>query len=371
MPGDEVGHQGRGLRRELTVRLDPVTECVPRTPHIRHCDAHPNPIVESDLTAVHNLHPGDDEGYIGPSAEPFAPQLRPGGFEVGDDGRIVDVSEGVHVPPPHLDRAVKWVTLHGPQSSSPRPSGTIPTVTTSEQAPRIVTLWWTSVSAACPLLGPIRNLLAAAENRRADRFTVEDGRNRYLAAHGMLRLVIGRALEIAPTDVVLREGARGKPSLAPTSATPACHFNISHSGDAAVVAVAGAELGVDVEALRPLPRAVRLADRFFSDSERRWLLSRPTGSRDAAFLALWTAKEAYLKAVGSGIAMQLRKIEIDLDGPTITQIVGDPHEAERWTLLHAELPNRAFCSVAIRGQGWRLDVRRFDWDRVQSLKSKV
>ena len=235
----------------------------------------------------------------------------------------------------------------------------------------MVTLWWTSVSAALPFLSFARGLLDAEEGRRADRFTVAGGKARYLTAHGMLRIVLGRALATAPSALRFQEGARGKPSLAPPAAVPTPHFNISHSGDAAVVALAGAELGVDVESLRPVARAERLAARFFSDRERQSLANLPAGLYDPAFLAIWTAKEAYLKAVGSGISMPLRKIEIDVGEPAITHLVGDPHAAERWTLLRTELPIPALASVAIRGRGWRLDVRRFDWNQVQSPKSKV
>ncbi len=235
----------------------------------------------------------------------------------------------------------------------------------------MVTLWWTSVSAALPFLGFARRLLDAEEGRRADRFRVEGGRARYLTAHGMLRIVLGRALRTAPSELCFQTGARGKPSLTTPVAVPTPHFNISHSGDAAVVALAGTELGVDVEALRPVARAGRLAARFFSDRERQALADLPADLYDQAFLAIWTAKEAYLKAVGSGISMPLRKIEIDTGEPAITHLVGDPHAAERWTLLHTELPIPALASVVIRGRGWRLDVRRFDWDQVQSLKSKV
>lgn len=231
--------------------------------------------------------------------------------------------------------------------------------------PGIVTLWWTSVHAAREHLDRIRALLDVDESRRADRFTVETGRARYLAAHGMLRLVLGSVLETDPAGLRFQRGTRGKPSLAPSTMPSIPHFNISHSGDAAVVAVAVAELGVDVEALRPLARSDRLAERFFSDRERRCLARRRDRNRDAAFLGVWTAKEAYLKAVGSGIAMPLRKIEIDLKGPAITHIVGDPHAAARWTLLQTDLPIPALCSVVIRGRGWRLDVQRFDWDHVQ------
>jgi 4'-phosphopantetheinyl transferase len=236
----------------------------------------------------------------------------------------------------------------------------------SSPEPGTVTVWWCSVHEVVPRLKTVRRLLDETEIRRADRFSVGNAMNRFVTARGMLRLVVGRSLDTDPSRLRIREGPRGKPSLASPATRSTPHFNLSHSGDAVVVALADVELGIDVEALRPVARAERLAARFFSDGERRQLAGREVGDRDAAFLTIWTAKEAYLKAIGSGVAMPLSQIEIDLSGPSFSRIVSDPHEAGRWTLLQTRLPIGAVCSVAIRGAGWRLDVREFDWGQIES-----
>jgi 4'-phosphopantetheinyl transferase len=219
-----------------------------------------------------------------------------------------------------------------------------------------VTLWWTPVRAVVLHLDRLRPLLDRAELRQAERFRVEDARRRYLAAHLMARLVLGPAVGDDPGRLRFAYGEHGKPRLDHPEAP---HFNLSHSGDTAVVAVAVAELGVDVETLRPVPRADRLALRYFSERERSWLAGRPTTTRDADFLALWTCKEAYLKAVGIGIGMPLKEVETGLQPPRLEAIPGD--DAAGWTLLHTELPEPATCSVALRGSGWRLVTRHFDW----------
>ena len=113
-------------------------------------------------------------------------------------------------------------------------------------------------------------------------------------------------------------------------------------------------------------RATTLASRFCSDFERGQLNELPERDREAAFLTLWTCKEAYLKAVGSGIAMPLRDIEVDFHPLRFVRINNDPHAAADWTLLHATLPEPAACTVAIRGPSRRLYVREFAWNRVSS-----
>jgi len=225
-----------------------------------------------------------------------------------------------------------------------------------------IELWWTRVSSAKNSLDRMIHVLDSGERTRADRFRVPDARDRFVAAHIMLRIVIGRAVGLPPQRLQIGTRARGKPSLRNMNGSPGQFFNLSHSGDVAVVAVATSELGVDVEAHRHVANAERLAKRFFSESEQRWLSRQSRDKYEAAFFSIWTCKEAYLKAIGVGIAMPLRAIEIDPERPAIAAISNDPHTAAQWSMLRANLPLAAECAVAIRGQGWELDPRQFDWD---------
>ena len=234
-----------------------------------------------------------------------------------------------------------------------------------ETAQPTVELWWGSVAAAQPHLPALLDLLDADERCRADRFRVEAGRQRFVAARAMLRRLLAGRLGLPPQSIRLATGPRGKPALAdPTADAP--HFNLAHSGDLAVVALAGAELGVDVEALRPFPRAERFAARFFAPSEQQWLAAQPAAESEHASLELWTFKEAYLKAVGSGIAMTLAGVEIDPDRPALQRVAGVPVAAGEWTLLSARLPGPGVAAVAVRGSGWRLEVREVDWRACRS-----
>ncbi len=226
---------------------------------------------------------------------------------------------------------------------------------------RVITLWWTSILSNASNLEAVVDRLEAAERRRAARFRVDAGRLRFIAAHAMLRTLLAHRLGVLPDALRFVEGPRGKPTLSEPPAHPEPRFNLSHSGDLAVVALADTEIGVDVEAHRPVPKLDALARRFFSEAERDRLASVAEEKRETLFLGIWTAKEAYLKAVGSGVAMSLRQLEIDPDGPAIERIAGDPHVAGQWTLLGVTLPGPAVCTVAVRGRGWRLDAREFDW----------
>lgn len=146
--------------------------------------------------------------------------------------------------------------------------------------------------------------LSAEEHGRAARFVFERDRRRYLAAHCALRELLSKRTGVPAAELQFSEGPFGKPAL---SSELRCAFNMSHSDDVALVAMADAaeagEIGVDVEMLRPMPDAVALARQNFSASECAELAATPPADQALAFLLGWTRKEACLKAIGSGLSI--------------------------------------------------------------------
>jgi 4'-phosphopantetheinyl transferase len=143
-------------------------------------------------------------------------------------------------------------------------------------------------------------LLDADERSRAARFRSSDARDRFVAGRALLKTLLGASLRRLPSAIRLRVEATGQPVLLePDSGV---HVSISHAGERVVVACASREVGVDIERLRPLPGALDLARRFFDASEAASLEREPVAHRSEAFLALWTKKEALLKARGLGLA---------------------------------------------------------------------
>lgn len=100
----------------------------------------------------------------------------------------------------------------------------------------------------------------------------------------------------------------GRPHLGATHA--GSDANWSHSGERLLVALGtGVRVGADLEFLRPRPRAMVLATRFFTPDEAAALQALPADLREDAFVRLWCAKEAVLKAHGRGIAFGLHRLE--------------------------------------------------------------
>lgn len=153
------------------------------------------------------------------------------------------------------------------------------------------------------------------------------------------RPVLARYAGLPADALPLLPDAYGKPRLA---APAAPGFNLSHSGGVVLLAIArGVDPGIDVEALRPRPRALQLAQRYFTAAEAAVLARLPEGDRQQTFYRLWTAKEAVLKALGRGLAFGLDRVGFGLAADGIAVLPQDFQDvaapASAWQ-LHALAP---------------------------------
>lgn len=169
------------------------------------------------------------------------------------------------------------------------------------------------------------------EQARADRFRFPGDRDFFVQCRSWLRQVLATYLEQPPDRIRLAYGESGKPRLAEPGPLD-LRFNLSHSGTRAVLAVTrGREVGIDIEALRPIEDAI--AERFFAPGEVAVLRSLPVTEREAAFFRCWTRKEAFIKALGDGFSRALDSFEVAFRPgaePAILSVDGDPAEGARW-----------------------------------------
>jgi len=139
----------------------------------------------------------------------------------------------------------------------------------------------------------------------ASNFKFIAGKQRKVMGELLLRAIVFRDYGISSGDLVIDTSEKGKPYLA---SHPHIHFNISHSGDWVVIAFSSAEVGVDVEKIRDVN--LRIAQRFFSVEEKQQLFSLPAKKQMDYFFDLWTLKESFLKAIGTGLTKPLKSFTI-------------------------------------------------------------
>lgn len=179
--------------------------------------------------------------------------------------------------------------------------------------------------------------LDATERRRAAAFRRPAQAALYVAAHAALRHLLGERLGVLPQDVPLRREAGGRPVVAGQSAV---HFSLSHSGDLALVGLAGRPVGVDVQRV-PGVTTAELCGRRLHPAERTELRARPPADRAECFARIWARKEAYLKGLGTGLRRALDADYLGDGGP------GKPLGPAGWVVLDVPCAPGHAAAVAL------------------------
>ena len=162
------------------------------------------------------------------------------------------------------------------------------------------------------------SLLTTEERERAAQIRTPARRGRWVASRAALRTILARHLDAKPGDVRLRFGPHGKPEL-DLDPVP-LRFNLSHSGDLALVALsAEREVGIDVERIDPRRRFGELARVGLDEVSAAAVRTASPAERAGVFYAAWTRREAIVKCLGSGLggpqpSERVRAIELDV-GP--------------------------------------------------------
>ncbi|KQP16670.1 4'-phosphopantetheinyl transferase superfamily protein [Methylobacterium sp. Leaf93] len=213
-----------------------------------------------------------------------------------------------------------------------------------------VTVWDVDLTQAIDHRATCRDLLSDDEIARAARFVRDVDRWRFEASHAALRLVLGERLGSDPRGLVFGAAPSGKPHLAGEQAG-SCRFSLSHSGSRALIGLSSsAEIGVDVEEIRPMPDLLRIARAHFAPREIAALETLPPRDLIAAFFACWTRKEAVAKATGQGLSLRLDGFAVSVTPGTATMLTM-PEGTHAWSLhALATAPGHA-AAVAVMATG--------------------
>lgn len=204
--------------------------------------------------------------------------------------------------------------------------------------PGEIHLWRASLDLPERRAAALAASLSADELARVERYREPRDRRRYAAARGLLRDLLSRYTRTPPADLRLEYGPRGKPAVACTPGSPPLHFNLSHSGALAIYAVTrGARVGLDLERVRPVPHAERIAGRVFPPTELREWLALPEAGRLDGFFSRWTRLEALAKLHGGGVWW-------------LVEHGGSIPEAEQISVIDLEAPEGFRAAVAVDGR---------------------
>jgi len=182
-------------------------------------------------------------------------------------------------------------------------------IPSSGRWPDDVALWRVDMRDAAACEDTIYLNLDGAERVRADRFVRREDSRRFIATRSTLRKLLGTRIGVPPNELVFVATERGRLELPDHSLLS---FNVSHSGDAALLAISDRRVvGVDLELLDPSLNWRGIAALVCTGDEQRVLQAAPEQMQSELFIRYWVAKEAILKAMGIGIAEELLNLMVD------------------------------------------------------------
>lgn len=197
--------------------------------------------------------------------------------------------------------------------------------------------------------------LSPTERMRAAAIPEERASRQYVVSRAMQRHLLAGYVGGDPTAIRLGIVGMGKPTLAHPNDI-GLRFNTTHSGDLVIIAVAAnRDVGVDVERVRPIDRALKVSKRCYSPDEHEMLAGLEAGELDRAFLSIWVRREGTAKARGDSVWRGLaswKNGEIENSAARLD-----------WNVRYLDLGDE-FVGVVVAQGEWRIEMKGAPrWER--------
>lgn len=218
-----------------------------------------------------------------------------------------------------------------------------------------VHIWRAELDLPASSVQTLAQTLAADEWQRASQFRFSRDRSRFIAARAALRGILGRYLKRDPRTLRFSYNEYGKPALIEETEGRPLFFNLAHSHNLAVYAITHrGDIGIDLEhSASDGANYDQIAERFFSPNEVRVLQAIPAESKQEAFLNCWTRKEAYIKARGLGLSLDLQLFDVSLtpgEPAAFLAIREEGQESANWSLYDFAPGPGYIAALAVQGE---------------------
>lgn len=231
----------------------------------------------------------------------------------------------------------------------------------SQLAPGEVHLWQIHQIAPDDEILRGRSVLSPEEVERADRFYFDKHRRQFIVAHAAMGTILSSYLNISPSDVAFSYGPKGKPAFSAELEKSGIRFNLSHSGDYALLGITRNHiLGVDIEFINHEFGTEEIATSFFSPAEIETLQAVPQAQKAPVFFSCWTRKEAYIKAVGDGLSIPLDSFDVAFAPgaqPALLRVQVPEHQF--WKMYDLPAPEGYKAALVVEGENHKLKYSIF------------
>ncbi len=207
--------------------------------------------------------------------------------------------------------------------------------------------------------------LSLDEKIRAGRFRFERDRTRFIAAHGILRLILGRYLKVEPNLVRICSDKNGKPKVVDETGIETIFFNLSHSQELGLYGFSkDYPIGIDIERIRDFPERGEVAGHFFSSRENDFFKGVPEREKLVEFFRCWVLKEAVIKALGDGLSYPLNVFDVSRAlAEQAGLFIGEIGKESRFSTQVLEVGPGFTAAFAIRGEWQQVYCWQLCWPR--------
>ena len=210
-------------------------------------------------------------------------------------------------------------------------------------------VWQIDIESQLQYLETYWSHLSNLEQSRASKFRFEIHKNKYIIRTGILRILLSNYRMCQPNEIEFKIGEFGKPKLTNSDLA----FNLSHSKNKAIIAIAiNLQLGIDIEYIDEKIKAKEIAGNFFSNEEIKQLCALEDVKLADGFFNIWTKKEAFIKAIGTGLTYPLDAFDVSLDNSeqkALTRLDNSFTEAQKWNLFSIKTFNNFKGALAYIG----------------------
>lgn len=227
---------------------------------------------------------------------------------------------------------------------------------------RSIHIWRFDLERSPLRLDQLSEHLTGDERARAERFYRAVHGARFTAARGLLRHVLGLYLGEHPSEVDFVYEEKGKPFLPLDRNPEGVTFNLTHSHQYALVAVASrVEIGVDIEQIRDTRDLEGIAERFYSEPEKECLRNADETHRLDLFYRYWCRKEAFLKARGDGLSFPLNRFDVSKGPAVLVTLLDDSSTASDHSVWsYRDLDPVPGFAAAVCFEGADVEMRGFE-----------
>ena len=230
-----------------------------------------------------------------------------------------------------------------------------------------VHVWHASLEQPSEVVQKLESFLSEEERQRAERFRYQEHQQAFVVSRGILRNLLNRYTGIQPEQIQFKYNVTGKPFLAGMESGTDLSFNLSHSGLLVLYAFCwGRQVGIDVECIRPMEEMDQVAEMNLSHREYRAYKRVSEQDRLKAFYNCWSRKEAFVKAIGDGMSLPMREIEVSLEAHRPAQLLsiqGSLEQANLWTMHDLKTWDGYAAALVVEGRDHTISHKQWTYAR--------